>query len=249
MDGSLNPPVFTFQSAARSHRGGRVSNEDRILDRSNDGFWAVADGVGGEKGGALAASALVTALGEVQRASAGYTRLKDVIREVEAVNAALFKAEGEAGGSTLVALLAHEGHYACMWAGDSRAYLFRNRQLSSITRDHSLVQALVDDGLISEADRREHPSSHIITRAIGAMAEVSIDQRFAVIEDGDQFLLCSDGLTGSLSDEDIATVMSENPLDAIADQLMRLALDRQAQDNVSFVLVRCRGSEHPDVAS
>ena len=235
----LQQPLFQFASTALTHPGGvRALNEDRLLDIPSEGFWAVADGMGGHQSGEAAASRLIDALNQVEHGRSGFSRLSDVTRVVEAVNAALFENAVDTGlsGSTLAALLVHEGHYACLWAGDSRAYLFRNGQLAAITRDHSVVQQLIDDGVLSEGSRREHPNANVITRAIGAASEIVLEQRFAPIMEGDRFLLCSDGLNVCVDDQAIANVLGE-AREAAADHLMALAMAQGAPDNVSVIVV------------
>jgi serine/threonine-protein phosphatase Stp1 len=242
MSGSQILSSLSFRSVSKSHSGcRRAVNEDRILDRPDLGFWAVADGMGGHEGGDVAASRLVEALAGIDHQASGYTRLTDIVREVDKVNFALFEGEGHlspiAGGSTVVALLAHDGHYACLWAGDSRAYLLRGGKLAPITRDHSIVQQLVDDGVVPESERRTHPSSHVVTRAVGATRQVELERRFAPIETGDVFLLCSDGLTACLEDREIAHFLAGGDPRSSANQMLDLALDRQAPDNVSLIVV------------
>lgn len=242
MSGSQTLSSLSFRSVSKSHSGCRRRlNEDRVLDRPDLGFWAVADGMGGHEGGDVAASQLVEALAGIDHRASGYTRLTDIVREVGRVNSALFEREGSfgpvGGGSTVVALLAHEGHYACLWAGDSRAYLLRDGKFAPITRDHSIVQQLVDDGMVRESERRSHPSSHVVTRAVGATRQVELERRFAPIETGDVFLLCSDGLTACLEDREIAQILENGDPDTSADRMLDLALNRQAQDNVSLIVV------------
>jgi serine/threonine protein phosphatase PrpC len=238
MDGSPALKAFRFRSVSQSHCGHvRPLNEDRVLDRPEAGFWAVADGMGGHHGGDVAATRLVEALDRIDHRSPGYTRLNDVRREIETVNTTLFDAEG---GTTLVALLVHEGHYACLWAGDSRVYLLRNGRLDAITRDHSVVQALVDGGVITEAERKRHPRAHVVTRAVGANSVLDIEQSFAPICDGDVFLLCSDGLTACLEDAEIENILNAENIDLAAPTMLTAALDRQAPDNISFVLVHAK---------
>jgi len=244
MNGSAEaaqPNPHCFQSAARSHPGGRTVNEDRLLNRPEAGLWAVADGMGGHQAGDVAAASVIDALWAIPPSGSGYFRLVDILLEVERVNATLVGGRGGGGtcsGSTLVALLAHEGHYACVWAGDSRAYLFRDGVLSAITRDHSIVQELIDSGDIAESERRRHPSAHVITRAIGAAPRIELDRRYAPIAAGDVFLLCSDGLTACLDDDDIAAALRSGDIAQFADGLLGLALARGAPDNVSLVVVR-----------
>ena len=168
----------------------------------------------------------------------GYARLNEVARQVEQVNAELF---GRGAGATLVALIAHEGHYACLWAGDSRAYRLRGGALAPITRDHSVVQALVESGALPGAERRAHPMSHVVTRAVGAGREIELERRFAPIMPGDVFLLCSDGLTTCLDDAELAQGVDPDDLEASADALLAAALARGAPDNVSLVLAAPQG--------
>lgn len=239
-------PTFRLRSAARSHPGKRRSlNEDRILERAEDGLWVVADGMGGHRDGDVAAARLVEAIASVEHGASGYGYLTDIVAAVESVNGALFRGadarEASPSGSTLVALLIHDRHYACLWAGDSRAYLLREERLSPITHDHSLVQELVDSGELAESDRRRHPGAHVITRAVGAGPHVTLDRRFGSLADRDIFLLCSDGLTECLDDQEIERRLNAGDLTCSADLLIDAALERHAPDNISFIIISADG--------
>jgi serine/threonine-protein phosphatase Stp1 len=231
-----------WASAARSACGPyRAVNEDRVFEDPINGLWAVADGMGGHRGGEQAAEDVVAALAQMTRKASGYGRLVMLRETFEQVNTNLVRrraGEPRAGlsGSTVVSLLAHDDHFACVWAGDSRAYLLRRGALSRLTRDHSVVQDLVDQGFLSEAERDGHHQAHVITRAIGASVELQLDQVFDKIHSGDVFLLCSDGLTSSVSDQEIAAQLSSGE-PAAADRLLDLALSRFPKDNVSLVLI------------
>lgn len=233
-------PLLAYRSCARSDVGKRrAENQDRVLDRPEARLWAVADGMGGHAEGGRAAALVVGALAGVDHGASGYACLAEIERRVAAVNDRLF-AEGREGGrsgSTLVALLAHEGHVACLWAGDSRAYLLRDRALSRLTRDHSVVQELIDGGAIPEAARRDHPHANIVTRAIGGSAALALERRFLPVGPGDRLLLCSDGLTLCLGDAELAAALSAGALADAADALLAQALARGAPDNVSLVAV------------
>lgn len=234
---------FSFTSVARSHRGRvRRLNEDRFLDAPKAGLWAVADGMGGHQAGDVAAELTVEGLAELGAFGSGYAHLTAVCERLQRINDELRRraAERPAGsviGATVVALLVHEDHYACVWAGDSRAYLLRNGQLEQITRDHSLVQDLVDSGAIRPEEARGHRHANVITRAVGAQANLAPDLHNAALEPGDLFLLCSDGLTGALEDAEIAEVLGRCDLESAADELLQLTLDRGARDNVTLLLV------------
>jgi serine/threonine protein phosphatase PrpC len=237
------PDALKFHSVARTHLGHRRTvNEDRILERPDAGLWAIADGMGGHRAGDVAANRLIEALAAIELQSSGYARLSEMLRQIERVNASLYAEQnGEgalsASGSTLVALLAHENHYACLWAGDSRAYLFRSGRLTTITRDHSVVQEMVDNGVLAEADRQRHPSANIVTRALGVSAVLDVEQKFATVRGDDLYLLCSDGLTAGLDDEAIASLLDRNDLAGSADRLLDQALAVDGTDNISLVLI------------
>jgi serine/threonine-protein phosphatase Stp1 len=232
--------AFKFLSVGRTHVGCvRSLNEDAVLNRADIGLWAVADGMGGHEGGEIASAAVVDALGEVSNFTSAYAFRDAAAQALVDANAKLIEMSADRGtmGSTVVTLLAHEGHYACLWAGDSRAYLYRAGALKRLSRDHSVVQEMVDAGAISEEHARAHPRSNVITRAVGAREELDVESVFGVIQAGDRFLLCSDGLTGVVTDREIADAMIRAPLEAAAERLLDQALARGAPDNVSLVLV------------
>lgn len=212
-----------------------------MLDRAEAGLWAIADGMGGHQRGDVAAARVVDALMALETVGSGYGRMVDAERALQAVNVGLFAESRGQSGATVVLLLAHEDHLACLWAGDSRAYLLRDHGLAALSHDHSLVQALVDGGDIAERDRWRHPDAHVITRAIGAGPTLNLDRRFAAMRDGDIFLLCSDGLTACFDDDELTGLLG-GELEETADTLLAQALARGAPDNVSFVVIQAIGS-------
>lgn len=220
----------------------RKLNEDRYLDRPDLDLWVVADGMGGHAAGDVAAALIVDTLAEIGQHPSGYAYLNAVCDQLQAVNRDLLErashlAHGSLIGSTVVAMLAFEDHYACVWAGDSRIYLMRDGVLEQLTHDHSVVQEMIDRGTLTPEEARGHARSNIVTRAIGAGVPLMLDVEHAAIQPGDVFLLCSDGLTGMVTDEEIRRILGAMPLDQAADGLMALALDRGARDNVTLVLV------------
>ena len=230
------------RSVSRTHPGRRRSvNEDRVLERPQNGFWAIADGMGGHSRGDVAATRLVEALGAVRHGDSGFSRVADVAAAVERVNAELYDEAQGAMGATLVALLLHEGHCACLWAGDSRAYRLRDGALQPLTRDHSHVQELIDAGALSESARRGHPHAHLITRAVGAGSQIQLERRFDEVRPDDVFLLCSDGLTTCLDPSALMDLLDPSDLDGSADALLSEALDQGASDNVSLILAAPQG--------
>jgi serine/threonine protein phosphatase PrpC len=240
-------PGLRFRSAARTDAGAvRTHNEDAFLDRPEARLWAVADGMGGHQDGAAASRLVTEALSDLGGFSSGYAFLTGVSEAIAGANRALVAraaefSEGGVTGATVVALLVEEAHAACVWAGDSRAYHLDSAGLHRLTRDHSLLQELVDSGALSVEAAAIDRRGNIVTRAVGAAAELELDRAFAAVAPGDRFLLCSDGLTGMVSDEEIAEALKASDPDASADLLLALALGRGATDNVTLVVIEALG--------
>jgi serine/threonine protein phosphatase PrpC len=141
-------------------------------------------------------------------------------------------------GSTLVGLAIADGQYRCFWAGDSRAYRIRGDQIAQLTRDHSLVQDLVDAGMLTAQEAENHPNASVITRAVGVVEELKIDTVSGDATSGDLFLLASDGLTRVVEDSELlAELTSKRPADA-AEALIETVLSRGAPDNVTMVIAK-----------
>jgi serine/threonine protein phosphatase PrpC len=234
----LHLGALKFLSVARSHVGRvRTVNEDASLNRPDIGLWAVADGMGGHQRGDIASEELITALAGVRAFSSAYSFRDAVSTAIARTNAALFaSADDDTIGSTIVTLLAYNGHFSCLWAGDSRAYLYRNGVLKRLTKDHSVVQDMIDAGVLSANDARRHPKANMITRAVGARPAVALDDVCGAILPGDRFLLCSDGLHGPVSDQSIAEIVRRAPLEWAANALIERAL-ADGNDNITAVLI------------
>jgi len=233
---------FKFLSIGQTHVGCvRTLNEDAFLNRPEKGVWAVADGMGGHDGGELASARVVEALESVGVGANAYAFGDSATAALRQANDDLvtrgLELFGSAIGSTVAALLAYRGHYACIWAGDSRIYLYRAGQLRLLTRDHSYVQQMVDAGVIDACEARAHPRANVITRAVGARASLELDAAYGDIRDGDRFLLCSDGLSSVLHDREIAEELNRAPAERAADRLISRALARGATDNVTVLIV------------
>lgn len=225
----------TARSAARTHVGRvRTVNEDRLLDRSDRSLWAVADGMGGHSAGDVAADRAIAAMAALADDPAPVTRER-VIAALEGANAAILADAPVAGsGTTIVAALLSGSEATILWAGDSRAYLIRGAAAERLTRDHSVVQELVDAGLLADADAHRHPRSNVITRALGVAPAVAIEVARVAVAPGDLLLLCSDGVSRSLGDRDF---LAAGSLDERADRLLANALQRDGSDNASLLLV------------
>lgn len=228
----------------RTHVGlRRRVNEDSLLDRTDRGLWAVADGMGGHAAGDVASAKVTDALrrlpivyGLDQLVESAF----DAISKVNADLIALAAAEHESRtiGSTIVGLTIAGERYRCFWVGDSRAYRVRDGQIEQLTRDHSLVQDLVDAGMLNQAEAEKHPNANVITRAVGVGKTLNIDDVSGDARPGDQFLLASDGLTRLVDASELADELTARRPAEAADRLIEKVLERGAPDNISMVIVR-----------
>jgi protein phosphatase/serine/threonine-protein phosphatase Stp1 len=233
-----------FRVWTETHSGAvRKHNEDAFVSRPDAGLWAVADGAGGHQSGEVASGMLATSLGGVQPGLSGPALLAAVRTRVSAVHDALrqeAQRRGDGGiiASTIVVLVIDGGQYTCLWAGDSRAYRLRDGALTQLTRDHSLVQELVDSGAIKPEQADTHPQANVITRAVGSdEPELELDRLNGILQDGDHFLLCSDGLCKALTSSEMAQIMMQHSEPGPAAGLIKAALARAARDNVTAVVV------------
>ncbi len=232
------------EAAAVSHVGKvRVVNEDACLSRPQQGLWAVADGMGGHARGDLASQALISALSTLEPGKDLQTSCASVKELIHYANSGLRNGSAELGadrqpGSTIVSLLLHASEAVILWAGDSRAYRLRDAHFEQLTRDHSYVQSLIDEGLLSAEEAEQHPMASVITRAVGIDETLELDSRHCSALAGDRFLLCSDGLTRCCSDQEVAEILSSHGVEDAVQALLDLTLKRGAPDNVTMVLVR-----------
>jgi serine/threonine protein phosphatase PrpC len=237
---------FAFRTAWVSDVGRvRELNEDSVLTKPEIGLWAVADGMGGYGGGDIASRAVVEALRTLAPTASAALLLDAFEQQIVRVNSDLralaLAREAVVVGTTLVALIVHGAHFACIWCGDSRAYLRRDGVLWQISRDHSEAQELIDHGLLDEEGARTFPRRNVVTRALGATDQAELDLVDGRIYSGDRFLLCSDGLTVHVAKDEIAAMLSfEDPQSAV-DGLLNLTLSRGASDNISIIVVDCQG--------
>jgi protein phosphatase len=221
----------------------RARNEDSFVMRPEVGLWAVADGMGGHGYGDVASRMAIDALKGLAAAPSGEALLEAVERAVLSANhdmRAFAERQGhQVMGTTLVALLIFRDHFACLWCGDSRAYLLRAGVLRQLTRDHSEMQDLVDRGVLEPHEAKLWPRRGVLTRALGAMEAPELDLISDRWAPGDVFLLCSDGLTTHCEDSDIAAALAGDDPQAVCDDLIALTLQRGASDNVTAIVLRC----------
>jgi serine/threonine-protein phosphatase Stp1 len=231
-----------YQTVDVSHEGCvRSLNEDAHLVRDDVGLWVVADGMGGHDRGEVASGSIVSALQDVGLNGDFEANLPHIEAALGGVNSALCDmsdASGERLGSTVAALHIQGLQFACLWAGDSRIYRLREGVLRQLTRDHTQVQDLVDHGALTAEEAKGHPMSHVVSRCIGIDRTFEPETITGALEVSDIFLLCSDGLSGMVSDEEIEASLNAGSRVA-ASNLLDLAIARGAPDNVTVVTVAC----------
>ncbi|TRW99619.1 serine/threonine-protein phosphatase [Paracoccus sp. M683] len=243
--------LFLFDTGAGSDTGClREHNEDSYLSLPSAGVWVVADGMGGHQAGDVA-SGIIT--GEIESVGVPVSAQDQRARVSERLDRAhnrILSYAAEIGhvtvGATVVSLLIYEAGFVCMWAGDSRIYLMRNGRLSRLTIDHSEAQELLASGALTEEEARNWPRKNVITRAIGIHEGPNYETVTGSVRDEDVFLLCSDGLTEHLLDEELAELLADRHLGAqqMVDRLIDETLRRGARDNVSCIVVRCLPRYH-----
>jgi protein phosphatase len=232
-----------YDSGAATHTGKvRQQNEDSYLVRPDLGLWAVADGMGGHESGDLASRTIIEALELIEPPHSALDLLTACEDYVAIANSQLQEISRQRGGvtigATLAVLLAYDGYYACLWSGDSRIYVVRAGEITQLSRDHNEVQDLLANGVISAEEARNWRGSNMITRAIGVFSEVELEISSGPLEPGDSFVICSDGLTGHVTDiEILACARSRLPQEA-CDSLITLALERGGLDNVTVIVTR-----------
>jgi len=245
---SGNASQFAWHSAAGSHVGTvRKVNEDSCLERPGIGLWVVADGMGGHHAGDLASQTVVASLRNLDPPTSRESLLLDLQRHLQAVNEHLQHVASqnpERGiiGTTVAILVGFQHQAICVWVGDSRIYLCRNRQLRQLTRDHSQVEELIKLGLLDRAEAESHPASNVITRAVGAAEELKIDTVSGELHEQDIYLLCSDGLNKVVPEAEIGEILQTQGCDQAVGSLIDRALEYGARDNVTAIVVHVERS-------
>jgi serine/threonine protein phosphatase PrpC len=229
-----SPLPLSWHSHGLSDKGKRRSiNEDAFLERSDIGLWAVADGMGGHYAGDKASQCVIAALAEIGD-SDGLDSLLDQVRvRIQEANRklrdlALATTEGGIIGSTVVVFLAQWDGCAVAWAGDSRLYRFRDGKLTQLTQDHALMVEGNQSQLMG--------GGNIVTRAVGAEADIELEIfRFLALK-GDMYLLCSDGLPKELGVEEIAAHLRSGSCVDGACGLIAAGLEKEGRDNITVIL-------------
>lgn len=238
----MSAAEFTWSAAAISDVGKvRKLNEDSMLDRQADGLWVVADGMGGHSAGDLASQLIVNSLSKLESTTELHEFVERVEEAVLDVNERLFavaNAHNQTSGSTVVLLLVRGRHAVVMWAGDSRLYRWRGGKLAQMTTDHTQIELYIEKGLLTRAEAIGHPSGNMVTRAVGVTDNLLLEMDLFELDDGDRFLLCSDGLDKHVKDEEIERYLAGDDPATIARGLIDLTLSRGAVDNVTVCVVK-----------
>lgn len=208
---------------------------------------AVCDGMGGTSGGDIASKLAAegvkyTIMNDLPEDISHDTMEQFLKKAIDKANFEIFdKAQKEselAGmGTTIVLLVLFEDKFHIAYVGDSRAYLVRDAKIEQLTVDHSMVQQLIDGGEITDEEAKSHPQKNIITRALGINKVVEVDYLVKEKLDGDLMIVCTDGLTNYLSQDEILSCAMENQGEALVDQLISIANERGGNDNITAVVV------------
>ena len=236
----------------------REHNEDTIATDPDVGLLVLADGMGGYNAGEVASGITVKTITNLVREgllredlasidrSTGLTRPSIVLRDaITRANKIIYQtarsqAECEGMGTTVVAALFYDNRISIAHVGDSRLYRQRGSQIAQVTMDHSLLQELVDRGFYSPEEAQRAANKNYVTRALGVEPQVEVEVQEHPVDKGDIFILCSDGLSDMVEDEDIRLTISTfgANLDTVAKQLIQLANENGGRDNVSVVLAQ-----------
>ncbi len=234
---------------AKTHCGKvRPINEDRYLvPEEGDSIVLVADGMGGHKAGEVASeTAAQTIRACAVKMHGREISIKTALKWVRQANQIIYRMANEKPecmgmGTTMTFLYFMDKHALLAHVGDSRCYRIRDGRIMQLTKDHSLVAELVRIGEITPEQARNHPYRNIITRALGTDDYVAVDAQDIPVEENDVYLLCSDGLSNYLEEDELLHAVQTQPSDALCDHLVQIALDRGGRDNITVVAAYCGG--------
>lgn len=236
--------TIRFEGHGVSHTGCvRELNEDRLLMQPEGGLWLIADGMGGHDAGEKASESIISHTAGLGIAVSAPDLQARFINRISQANKEIYDMSqaknGSIMGSTVAAFLTFGGQYACAWSGDSRVYRIRQGALEQITRDHTEVQQLFDRGMITEEEAENWPRKNVITQAIGVHPELMLEINHGTLEIGDYYILCSDGLTAHVEDDEIFDAVYGRMPQQSVEILIENTLSRGATDNVTVAVVKC----------
>jgi protein phosphatase len=227
----------------------RPGNEDAFFTDAAEGLFIVADGMGGHAAGEIASEMAVRILADELRLVRDINDgvVVQVNQALKRANLAIFErtlteVDKQGMGTTASLLILRDSKYLIGQVGDSRVYLLREGTLTQLTKDHSYVQEQVDAGFLTPEQARYHPYSNVITRCVGASADVEPDTYSGIVKAGDTFLIASDGLTGMVDDRRLQTLLqSKASAQRVVDALISEANGRGGLDNITAIVVRIMG--------
>jgi protein phosphatase len=238
---AVSKPTLTYGFGTdRGHR--RELNEDSLI--ASEPLFAVADGMGGHEAGEVASGLCIRTLATMPQVSTGERTITAAALQhyLADADAAIREATGARAGTTLTGAVILEQlgkpYWLVMNIGDSRTYRLSGGKLEQVSVDHSEVQELVDAGEITPEQATVHPRRHVVTRALGTGSETEADYWLLPVHDRDRILICSDGLTGELTDEQIFRILSNGtPPQETVDALIQAALRSGGRDNVTAIVI------------
>lgn len=236
-----NLPLHVKSCAGTDIGNSRTLNEDDYLERTDLQLWAVADGMGGHDAGDVASQLLIQNLDQFALSRHIGKNIYSLTNIAQRVNTELVELATIRGteliGTTMVAFHI-VGHYGtCLWVGDSRLYLLRNKRLRQITRDHIFANEFNEFESFNTGRDIPEDNDNAITRAVGGNVTLNIDYLMLEVIQGDIFLLCTDGLTRDVTDSELEQQIGNQTLKQATDSLIKTALNREAKDNITLVAI------------
>lgn len=231
-----------FRFNAKTHVGlKRKVNEDAILALPDHDIWVVADGMGGHEAGDFASRLIADSIATIPAGLDPTERMHALRSAIQAAHRIILAEAEDRGrgviGATVAALMLANGHFAGIWAGDSRIYRLRDHQIEMLTTDHSAVAEFVAAGKMTWDEAEQHPHSNAITRAVGVGDVLELDKVHGETRPGDRFLICSDGLTKYATFRILRNALERYPLETVSDELIQIALTGGGGDNISVIVV------------
>lgn len=231
----------------------RDINEDcyRIIPESpqNPCAFIVADGMGGHNSGEVASRMTVDYISDyIEHSSSLLFSCSDIGEEIKKMvgeanltvfEASLDKPETSGMGTTLTMAVITGSRVTVAHVGDSRLYLARSTNLQQITEDHSYIEELIKNGTLTREEAGSHPRKHVITRAIGSSKDLEVDVQDFEAKDGDILLLCSDGLTNMICENEIYSIIKDNEPEKACEQLIEAAKGKGGEDNITVIVIKC----------
>lgn len=229
----MDVAYFSDQGLVRSR------NEDSIFVDESRGLFIVADGMGGHLGGEVASDMAVRIVRDhlLDADPVNEDRIETALQQAnrEVYGLSTQQAELSGMGTTLSVASVGQGHLVYGHVGDSRIYLVRDGQMSRVTRDHTMVEELVEQGAISAEEARHHPRKNVLVRALGTDQHLPVDRGTVPLQAGDTVVLMTDGVYGYLEDRDILGVLDTMPLQEAVRTIMQQVMDRGASDNLTMI--------------